>query len=146
MRGQLTQFNRMPINEALHRAAESGDLEKTMSFLALGAEVNSFIDGLTPLHRAVSKGCFPVVELLCRAGANVNFEHISKEEAGYTPLFMAIANRDLATAQFLIEARKAALNSSWGFSALSCATHHSQNQTQMIPYLKILPLATRSRL
>jgi len=60
-------------NERLHRAAESGDLEKVKSLLLDGLPVNAFDElSFTPLHYATAAGHIATVRYLLEAGADVN--------------------------------------------------------------------------
>lgn len=71
--------------EQLHSAAQSGDVELVKKLLLANYPVNRFDDlGKTPLHYAADKEHFEVVELLLKAGANVNAH--DERVIGNTPL------------------------------------------------------------
>jgi ankyrin repeat protein len=80
-RGLQAMFQR----EQLHSAAQDGDLAKVEKLLLAKYPVNRFDSlGKTPLHYAVAKEHFDVVEALIRAGANVNAH--DERVIGDTPL------------------------------------------------------------
>lgn len=71
----------------LHRAAAAGDIEKMLSLVKKGADVNasSLLDGITALHLSARHGVFDGAEFLIRNGADVN----AREKASETPLHWA---------------------------------------------------------
>jgi|GEM_PF-988492 len=107
---------------ALHWAVRAGRQQVVQSLLASGARPSircqgsmSFQDTpskliltqLTPLGMAILKGNRPLVELLVGAGASLNEEAATDlDRAGkqsYSPLLLALKNRDGAMAQRLLE-------------------------------------------
>ncbi|MFZ0271203.1 MAG: ankyrin repeat domain-containing protein [Acidobacteriaceae bacterium] len=90
--------------ERLHRAAESGDVEKIKALLEEGVPINAFDDGLsrTPLHYAAIEGHIDAVKYLIDAGADVNAHE--EEKIGETPLGAVAANCSFEMAKTLIEA------------------------------------------
>ena len=78
----------MPVwGEAIHDAAEKGDIAKVKSLLAEKSERVSAKNryGETPLHMAAFRGHKDIVELLIAKGANVN----AKEKNSATALHFA---------------------------------------------------------
>lgn len=89
--------------ERLHRAAAAGDRAPVCELLDQGCPVNAFDDlGRTPLHYAVRGEHFAVVDLLLRAGADVNAHE--ERVIGDTPLGEAAASCSLRMARRLVEA------------------------------------------
>ena len=69
--------------DALHRAAERGDIETVQSLIASGGDINSMDRrGRTPLHRAAFQGYKDIVELLLTNGADVG----ARDNGGRRPL------------------------------------------------------------
>ena len=106
----------------LHWAVRAGRPQVVQSLLASGARPSircqgsrSFQDTpskliltqLTPLGMAILKGNRPLVELLVGAGASLNEEAATDlDRAGkqsYSPLLLALKNRDVAMSQRLLE-------------------------------------------
>jgi ankyrin repeat protein len=80
-RNPAAQYQR----EQLHRAAREGDLAAVEDLIRKEYPVNRFDDfGNTPLHYAVASGNLAVVDLLLKAGANVNAN--DERVIGNTPL------------------------------------------------------------
>jgi cytohesin len=107
---------------ALHPAVEAGHQQVVQSLLASGARPSIRCHGrlsfqntpskltltqLTPLGIAILKGNRPLVELLVGAGASLNEEAATDlDRAGkqsYSPLLLALKNRDVAMSQRLLE-------------------------------------------
>ena len=86
--------------QALHRAAEEGDIEAVKKHLAAGANKNvragKWRD--TPLHRAAFWGYTEIVELLINNEVDVN----AKDKYGCTPLHDAAEYSHLEIAEMLI--------------------------------------------
>lgn len=98
-RNSYAQFQR----EQLHSAAQDGDLEKVEKLLKAKYPVNRFDElGKTPLHYAVAGEHFAVVEVLIRAGANVNAH--DERTIGNTPLADCAKTCSFQMAQRLIRA------------------------------------------
>ena len=74
--------------DALHEAAEIGNLELIEKKLLEGANINSQngSDGETPLQRAATRGQLEAAELLVSKGADVN---IGRKKDGQTALDLA---------------------------------------------------------
>lgn len=84
----------------LHLASTPGLAE---ALLDAGADVNARDHyGLAPLHNAVLEGLAPVVQVLCRRGADVH----AVEAKGFTPLQMA-RDYDVPDAAVVLEAHGA---------------------------------------
>lgn len=84
----------------LHLATTPGLAE---ALLDAGADVNARDRyGLAPLHNAVLEGLAPVVEVLCRRGADLH----AVEAKGFTPLQMA-RDYDVPEAAVVLEAHGA---------------------------------------
>ena len=75
-------------SDALHKAAERGDLETMKKLIAEKADINSQAgkDGETPLLRAITRGQTEAAKLLIDSGADVN---LGRKRDGRTPLAMA---------------------------------------------------------
>ena len=71
--------------DALHRAAESGDLQEVTALIAEGADVSAFKGDWTPLHRAAARGHTGVARALLDADARID----ETGAAGWTPLHRA---------------------------------------------------------
>jgi len=86
---------------ALHWAAFRDDLEMAKMLVAAGANVQvTTRDGeITPLFMACTNGSAPMIELLIRAGANVN----SVKSNGTTPLMTAAASGSADAVKVLLE-------------------------------------------
>jgi len=102
---------------ALHWAVRAGRPQVVQSLLASGARPSIRSQGsvwfhdtpsrlnltqLTPLGIAVMKGNRPSAELLVGAGASLN-EEAARDSYSYSPLLLALKNRDGAMAQRLLE-------------------------------------------
>jgi ankyrin repeat protein len=79
-------------------AAQVGNEAMVQLLLSHGAEVNSHINGDTPLNTAVQRGFMTISHTLVAHGADVN----AKNDRGETPLHEAAARRNLPAAEFLI--------------------------------------------
>ena len=105
---------------ALHWAVRAGHQQVVQSLLASGARPSIRCHGrlsfqntpskltltqLTPLGIAILKGNRPLVELLVGAGASLNEEAARRDREAYpySPLLLALKNRDGAMAQRLLE-------------------------------------------
>src|SRR4051812_15242941 len=68
-------------SDALHVAAQRGEVDSVAALIASGADVNGFDDlGHTPLHYAAAHERLDVARLLLASGANVNARQL--ETAG----------------------------------------------------------------
>lgn len=83
----------------LHLAATENAKDVAELLIANGANVNATDDGLTPLHFVAGTRKTEVAELLITNGANVNAK---KDNGTVTPLDMAVINKDIIVAEFLI--------------------------------------------
>jgi len=84
-------------------AAATGKIEKMISLLTEGAEVNGTVpygDGPTALYWGVMRGREEAVRFLLDHGAEVN----ARSEVGVTPLIEAVSNGHAAVTQLLLEA------------------------------------------
>ena len=106
-------------NRALTQAGINGDVEKVISLLDSGADINARDQReWTPLLWAVSRGQIDLVKLLLDKGADVN----AKGEHGWTPL-MEAANRGHSDAVKLLLKKRADVNlkHEYGWTALKIA-------------------------
>ena len=71
--------------DALHQAAESGNLQEVTALIAEGADVSAFMGDWTPLHRAAARGHVAVAHALLDADARID----ETGAAGWTPLHRA---------------------------------------------------------
>ncbi|CAJ0948185.1 unnamed protein product, partial [Mesorhabditis belari] len=70
-RGEETVNDQCVTGSKLINGAKSGDLPTLLVSLFAGADVNSFVDGTTPLHIAIKMGNATVVEFLLLNGAKI---------------------------------------------------------------------------
>ena len=86
------------------KAAKSGDAERVSALLTYDQSLVEARDkdGSTPLHCAVWKGHQQVVDLLLKAGADVNAQN-ENDHWGTTPLHAAAHANQAAIAQLLID-------------------------------------------
>jgi ankyrin repeat protein len=106
-------------NRDLTQASMSGDVEKVISLLGSGADVNAKDQrGWTALLWAVSRGQMDLVKLLLDKGADVN----AKGEHGWTPM-MEAANRNHPEAVKLLLNKGADVNlkHEYGLTAMKIA-------------------------
>ena len=90
--------------KAIIKAAKSGDVNTISSLLKSDPSLINACDtdGSTPLHCATWKGHANVVELLLKAGANVNAVN-QNEHWGTTPLHAAAHANEAKIAQVLLD-------------------------------------------
>jgi ankyrin repeat protein len=136
-RDLTAQFQR----EHLHRAARDGDSAEVQKWLAAGYPVNRFDDlGRTPLHYAVAGEHADVVDVLLRAGANVNAH--DERVIGDTPLGESAASCSYDMARRLIEAGANPTIPGWMLlSALDRASERKSPEGQRV--LKLLQEAAK---
>ncbi|KAF6136196.1 hypothetical protein GIB67_001605 [Kingdonia uniflora] len=86
--------------EEMHVYAREGETENLLQQIDSGVSVNvKDSEGRTPLHWAVDRGHFDMVDLLLRKDADVN----AKDNEGQTPLhYAAMCDRE-AVAEFLVK-------------------------------------------
>lgn len=84
--------------EALIQACESGDSSHVQKCISKGVDVNSLINGETPLHTASSKGFLKIVTILINAGADIN----KTDNFGLTPLHQAIMSNYVDIVKHLV--------------------------------------------
>jgi ankyrin repeat protein len=88
--------------ERLHRAAEAGDLPAVEDLVGRGCPVNTFDQlGRTPLHYAVLREHFAVVDYLLRHGADINAH--DERVIGNTPLGEAVSTCSLRMVRLLVD-------------------------------------------
>ena len=89
--------------ERLHRAAATGDLLEIERLLQEGCNIDAFDEDLprTPLHYAAIENQADAVQLLIRAGANVNAN--DPERIGDTPLGAVAGTCSFEIAKLLVD-------------------------------------------
>jgi ankyrin repeat protein len=97
-----SNFDVRRLNEGLYEAAFRCSTDGAKRLLEVGADVNARcgIYGTTPLHAATVAGCADVVELLIKAGADVN----SRDNLGKIPLHYAAIKGNVEIIKRLIAA------------------------------------------
>ncbi|ONK63971.1 uncharacterized protein A4U43_C07F20790 [Asparagus officinalis] len=86
--------------DAIHVCAREGEAEKLVRHIENGIPVNSRdSEGRTPLHWAVDRGHYNVVELLLKKNADVN----AKDNEGQTALHYAVLCEREAIAELLVK-------------------------------------------
>ena len=87
--------------EFIEEAINTGDENLTKLFISAGINVNhSGAFGNTPLHWAAIKGQSSLIEILLKAGANIEAKCTNYS---FTPLIVAIQNNQISTFEKLIE-------------------------------------------
>lgn len=90
----------IPASRGMTPIFYAGTPEIAAIILDSGAEVNArAIDGITPLHGAVSRGRLELARFLLERGADPNLPNTE----GYTPLFLVNGENALPIAELLIE-------------------------------------------
>jgi len=85
----------------LYRAVRSGSIKEVKKLLRDGADPDiADAHGLTPLHQAAYWGEYEIIDLLLKAGANVNAENNGK---GWTPLHSAAVSGGMRSRKEVIE-------------------------------------------
>lgn len=87
----------------LHTAVQKDEVEFAELLIKKDVEINQYIDGETPLHRAVGQGNIRLVKLLIERGADIS----AAGKDGNSPLFYAFRRQGdyhLDAAQFLLAA------------------------------------------
>jgi len=85
----------------LHALVRLSRHEDVRAVIAGGADVNEVADNMTPLELAIGEDDVAIVDILIRAGADVNQGH---PKTGRRPLHMAVSQPDLRILELLLEA------------------------------------------
>jgi ankyrin repeat protein len=89
--------------EAVHWAAQNGDVARLQELVASGHAINGFDElGLTPLHYAGREGHYEAARFLIQSGADVNAH--DEASIGDTPLGDIAGNCSLEMARLLVDA------------------------------------------
>ncbi|GMH36878.1 hypothetical protein BSKO_04751 [Bryopsis sp. KO-2023] len=90
------------LNQDLFDGAGAGDFVKVKELISKGADVSFTYSEreATPLHFAAEEGHERIVELLIKAGADIDVQDIE----GFTPLFLVAQNGHLDVAKILLNA------------------------------------------
>ena len=78
---------------------KQNDLKKVAWALNLGLDINTLLDGFTPLHLAAYGDNMELAKLLIDSGADLE----AKNENGETPLHLAAWGDNIEIAKFLID-------------------------------------------
>jgi hypothetical protein len=90
----------MADSESIVEAAKSGRASEVQWFLSCGEDVNvADQSGMTALHHAVQQGYRDCMDLLLRAGADLNAQN---KEHKYTPLHIAILKNRVDVVKLLV--------------------------------------------
>ena len=85
----------------LHRLVESSRHEEVKALIESGVDVNEVANNLTPLEEAIHNEDVVMVDILIRAGADVNHGH---PRTGRRPLASAVTKSDLRIVELLLKA------------------------------------------
>lgn len=97
---ELLSLANAEVNKALYDACAEDSVEKILSSIKNGADVNAKDgNGITPLHRAISKKQITVAEILIKNSADVN----ASDKDGKSALHRAAHNGSIALAKLLIK-------------------------------------------
>lgn len=115
------------IGENIAFYARNGSMKAVRWFIDNGADINNDLScGYNSLMLACAQGHLPVVELLIKAGANVNYR---LKEFGVTPLICAAANAHASAAEMLIHSgAHIEMKCNMGWTALMYAARYAASK------------------
>lgn len=123
------------LEEQLFDAIHDNDIEQVKGLIAQEVNINvkECYEHRTPLHRAVSYGCLPIVKVLIAAGADLEAE----DYLGRTPLLVASNDGRLLIVKALVAAG-ADVNAKddRGYTALSSVNDGYSYSPKIKNYLK----------
>eukprot|EP00743_Colponemidia_sp_Colp-15_P000979 GILK01001081.1.p1 GENE.GILK01001081.1~~GILK01001081.1.p1 ORF type:complete len:557 (-),score=106.73 GILK01001081.1:167-1837(-) len=90
------------LNKQLVQAIKDKNTDSLQKILSQDANVNFYVNNSTPLHIAAEVGHSGIVEILLKAGANVNAE---KADTKATPLFVACEKGHINVVKQFVSAR-----------------------------------------
>lgn len=93
------------LNEKLVKACRNGDLSFVNYYLSAGADINTKLEGKSPLYTAAQNSHIHVAKALISLGADIESRYYD-EPAGYlgwTPLIIAAKNGHLQMAELLLK-------------------------------------------
>ncbi len=128
--------------EALHYAAQDGDIDKVRELIKTGGDLNQFDYPLswTPLHYAANGEHIYIARMLIDAGADVNAHN--EVEIGETPLGLIAASCSYDIAKVLIDAGADPRIPGWmGISALDRASERKKPEGRSV--YELLDVAAR---
>lgn len=123
---QQGKYSRGIINLALFGVLDEKDLK---GYLAEGFDINAMMDGYTPLIAANIGGEVDAVNLLIKAGADIN----KKDSWGQTALMMAVKHSHTSIIKTLIKAKAHLdIQDALGCTALMQAAYHDDRESIII--------------
>uniref|UniRef100_A0A4X2KGW5 Ankyrin repeat domain 6 n=1 Tax=Vombatus ursinus TaxID=29139 RepID=A0A4X2KGW5_VOMUR len=117
------------LSERLLIAAYKGQADNVVQLINKGAKVAVTKHGRTPLHLAANKGHLPVVQILLKAGCDLDVQ----DDVGDTALHIAAALNHKKVAKILLEAgADGTIVNNAGQTPLETARHHNNPEVALL--------------